>query len=218
VLVIDGESDTVAIAPSTGTNISGLPFMIVDSRRITEDQFSILLEAITEKHKSELIGNPNEKSAFYSRLIWIDININKKSILRTREAHFNAHLELSTLNHNATELVTIGPTNPQFTFDSKYPIDVPTETTETTDRDELSDQASEKSRYVWTQDAEEIEVKFALAEPVHRSDVIYKLTSQHIDLEVKGVKVLSGELEGTVHLDSSTWTVDDKRYVFTHTN
>jgi hypothetical protein len=74
------------------------------------------------------------------------------------------------------------------------------------------DEKKEKPLYVWSQDAEEITVTFALAEPIKKSDVVYTLTSQNVDVEIKGVKLLSGQLEGAIHLDNSTWTFDDKRF------
>jgi hypothetical protein len=174
---------------------------------------SVLLEAVSEKKRPSKVGDSAEhqleKTPFYTRLVWLDLDLESKSIVRTREAHYNAHLELASLNHNATELVTVGPTNPTFVFDSQQPIEVP----DSMDVDQKSGDVDEKKPplYVWTQDAEEINVQFALAEQINRSDVLYNLTSQNVGVEIKGVKVLSGRLEGTVHLDSSTWTIQDNR-------
>lgn len=203
----------MAIAPSAeSTNIGGLPFLIVDVRQ-KEGQLSILLEAITEKAGDTSTEHSQEKSLFHCRLIWLDLNSTNGAITRTRELHFNAPLETATLNHDATEVITVGATNPLFVFDSFKPIvvepmDVVMDSnTETTT-------SSKKPLYVWTQDAEEITVTFALAESIKRSDVSYHLTSQEVDLEIKGVKVLVGRLEGTVHLDSSTWTIHDNRYLY----
>lgn len=214
VILLDEESDTVAIAPSSdSTTVSGLPFLVTDARRRENGHLSVLLESITEKKRArttaENAEHPLEKSPFFSRLIWLDLDSVNNSVVRTRELHFNAHLELATLNHNATEIVTVGPTNPVFTFDSRIPIE--NSDSMEVDVKQVTAELDEKSVYLWTQDAEEITVTIALAESINRADVNYNLTSQGIDLEIKGVKILSGQLEGTVHLDSSTWTIHDKR-------
>lgn len=191
--------------------------MVVDARRTSTNNLSILLESVSEKKRSknsaESIERPLEKTPFYSRLVWLDLDLNNKTIIRTREAHFNAHLELATLNHDATSIITVGPTNLTFVFDSLKPIE--SSNSMNIDGQKSGDVSDKKPVYVWSQDAEEINVIFALNEPINRSDVVYNLTSQEVDVEIKGVKVLSGKLEGMVHLDSSTWTISDNRLIFT---
>jgi hypothetical protein len=208
---IDAETDTVAIAPSSdSTNVSGLPFLVVDARRTSDTRLSLLLESISDKKRLTNTVHGSEKVPFFTRLIWLDLDLKGLAIVLTRELHYNGHLELATLNHDASEIVTVGATQPTFTYDSKRPIETSDDTMEVDDKSTPVTEVKQPV-YVWSQDAEEITVTFALAESIHRNDVVYSLTSQDINVEIKGVTVLEGKLGGTVHLDTSTWVIHDNR-------
>ncbi|KAI6205913.1 NudC domain-containing protein 1 [Aphelenchoides besseyi] len=182
-----------------------LLFCVLDCRSKDENTLSILLQTVMA-NKNVDDETTDNKVPFYTRLIWLDIEMSENEppkLARHRELNYGAHLELATLNHNAQELITIGPVPPVFAYDSLSPVNTTNEldaeeTTETTEK------VDSKPIYVWTQDAEEITVTFASAEPISRKDVNYQLTSDTVSVSIKGIELLSGKLEGAVHLDSST--------------
>ncbi|KAI6226876.1 NudC domain-containing protein 1 [Aphelenchoides besseyi] len=192
-------------------NASGVAFCVLDCRSKDENTLSILLQTVMA-NKNVDDETTDNKVPFYTRLIWLDIEMSENEppkLARHRELNYGAHLELATLNHNAQELITIGPVPPVFAYDSLSPVNTTNEldaeeTTETTEK------VDSKPIYVWTQDAEEITVTFASAEPISRKDVNYQLTSDTVSVSIKGIELLSGKLEGAVHLDSSTWSIIDQ--------
>ena len=68
----------------------------------------------------------------------------------------------------------------------------------------------EGTKYIWQQNAEEINVQYKLAEITVKADISFELTHNYIDIKWKGHNdLLKGDLGGDVDVSESTWTLAD---------
>ncbi len=66
--------------------------------------------------------------------------------------------------------------------------------------------------YTWIQEGEDVTVTFILPEGIQKGDILYKLAMDHVTLGLKnGPVLLQGSLHGTVDVESSTWTINERR-------
>ena len=71
-----------------------------------------------------------------------------------------------------------------------------------------------KPKYAWMQSEEDLSVTFIVPEEITKSDILFKLTADNIEIGLKNTDVLlKGLLHARVDVESSTWTLSDKQYV-----
>ena len=64
------------------------------------------------------------------------------------------------------------------------------------------------------QSEEDLSVTFIVPEEITKSDILFKLTADNIEIGLKNTDVLlKGLLHARVDVESSTWTLSDKQYV-----
>ena len=69
--------------------------------------------------------------------------------------------------------------------------------------------------YIWMQNEEDISVTFIMSEETTKSDVLFKLSADNLEVGLKNSDVLlKGLLHARVDVESSTWTLSDKQYVW----
>lgn len=79
----------------------------------------------------------------------------------------------------------------------------------------ISDQSP---TYVWSQTSTDCCAHFPLPPNTNKSDILYKLIPNHIELAVKnGQSFLDGDLHSNVDVDSCTWILENKRFVYIRT-
>ncbi|CAD5228260.1 unnamed protein product [Bursaphelenchus okinawaensis] len=174
----------------TEENEESTAYVVVDARSMEQNKLSVLLQTVNKYCSS---------SHFYSSLLWLDLDLDVSNVVRRREVKYTGVLKMATLNYNATELITVGSGKAKLTSD--------TEKQNLSQVEDVEMAEPEKPAYVWTQNAEEITITFALGEHIDKKDVNYKLNSAGITVKVKDRTLLEGALEGAVHADSSVWTI-----------
>ena len=69
--------------------------------------------------------------------------------------------------------------------------------------------------YIWMQTEEDISVTFVVSEEITKSDVLFKLSADNLEVGLKNSHVLlKGLLHARVDVESSTWTLSDRQYVY----
>ena len=69
--------------------------------------------------------------------------------------------------------------------------------------------------YIWIQTEEDISVTFVVSEEITKSDVLFKLSADNLEVGLKNSDVLlKGLLHARVDVESSTWTLSDRQYVY----
>ncbi|KAH7694994.1 NudC domain-containing protein 1, partial [Aphelenchoides avenae] len=195
------------------------PFVLADVRFTgAESRWDLLANCVYEKEELDP-QKERAKTTWATRLYWATLQKEAANgefaITRQREVIQDGHMELATLDKRAENIVTIGGRKPVFVSDSLHPVEEelpdgkPDGQIEVEDTTPMVDtHGNMKPIYVWTQDAEELSASFRLEEDVTRSDIDFSVLADTLTLKVKGKTLLSGKLEGMVHVDTSTWTLD----------
>ena len=69
-----------------------------------------------------------------------------------------------------------------------------------------------KPKYVWMQTEEDVSVTFIVPEEITKSEVLFKLTADNIEIGLKNDDMLlKGLLHARVDVESSTWTLNDRQ-------
>ncbi len=66
--------------------------------------------------------------------------------------------------------------------------------------------------YTWTQDEEEVTVRFKLAPEIQKSSISCEVSAKHLELKILNSEsvLLSGDLVHAVKGDESTWLINDE--------
>lgn len=71
--------------------------------------------------------------------------------------------------------------------------------------------------YTWSQTLKEIEVSIPVPQGTRGKDVVVTIGKNKLSAGLKGKKVFfSGELPREIHVDESTWTIDEQRELNIH--
>ena len=74
--------------------------------------------------------------------------------------------------------------------------------------------AESSPAYTWTQSGGEITVSFTLPANIGKADIVYKLTTETIDVGIKnGHTLLMGMLFDRVDVEGSAWVIENQRLV-----
>ena len=75
---------------------------------------------------------------------------------------------------------------------------------------EIKSHSSSAIVYKWSQDSEDVTVKFILPDGT-KKDIACNVTADSVDLQIGKEILLSGPLFAKVNSEESTWTVEENR-------
>ena len=76
---------------------------------------------------------------------------------------------------------------------------------------EIKSHSSSAIVYKWSQDSEDVTVKFVLPDGTKKDDIACNVTADSLDLQIGKEILLSGPLFAKVNSEESTWTVEENR-------
>ena len=76
---------------------------------------------------------------------------------------------------------------------------------------EIKSHSSSAIVYKWSQDSEDVTVKFVLPDGTKKDDIACNVTADSVDLQIGKKILLSGPLYAKVNSEESTWTVEENR-------
>ncbi|XP_022809851.1 uncharacterized protein LOC111346856 [Stylophora pistillata] len=74
---------------------------------------------------------------------------------------------------------------------------------------EVESHSSSAKVYKWSQDSEDITIKFDLPEGTKKNEITCNITADSVDLQIGTEVLLSGPLYAKVNSEESTWTVEE---------